>query len=178
MKLTITLLVALATVALGQSYVLRSVVLDGGGVRLTSSGYAAGLSVAQDFASPWLSSDAYRAIIGFWHGPYAPAGIAHETSWNLALPTEFRLSLCTPNPFRSATSVAYSLPVETDVRLRVFDHTGRTVGTLVNGRQQPGCYHVTWNIAGVSEHALPNGVYFLRLEAGAHCASSKVAISR
>ena len=64
-----------------------------------------------------------------WHGPavLSPAG----------LPARLRLAQNTPNPFRSDTRIAFSLPTPGPVSLRVFDSAGREVAVLVRQRVCP-----------------------------------------
>jgi hypothetical protein len=66
-----------------------------------------------------------------------------------------------PNPFNPATVISYQLSAASYVTLTVFDLIGREVETLVNARQGPGEYSVTWNAAGRA-----SGVYIVRLNAG------------
>lgn len=77
------------------------------------------------------------------------------------LPTEVALAQNYPNPFNATTTITYTLPEPTDVRLEVFDLLGRHVTTLVEGSVSAGHHRVTLN-AG----ALPSGLYTYRLRAG------------
>jgi hypothetical protein len=164
--------------AFAQSYVLKSVALDQGGERLSAAGYNADMSLAQDFASGWITNTGYRAIIGFWHGPYGSAGIEAGKTWRPDEPLEFRFSRCAPNPFARRTHFSYSLPVAAEVRINVYDHLGQRVGALLNGRQAAGSYDLTWSIDAASRRALPSGVYFLRLEAAGCGVVDKLIVSQ
>lgn len=66
-----------------------------------------------------------------------------------------------PNPFNSSTTLKYHLPETGDVRLSVFDLSGRLVEELFSGRQSAGDYHYLW-----SGGNLPSGVYLISLQAG------------
>jgi hypothetical protein len=66
-----------------------------------------------------------------------------------------------PNPFNSSTTIKYHLPETGDVRLSIFDLSGRLVEELFSGRQSAGDYHYLW-----SGRNLPSGIYFLSLQAG------------
>ncbi len=90
-------------------------------------------------------------------------------------PTIFKLSQNYPNPFNPATTIQYAVPSEMghpdksgqvtsslqQVELKVFDILGREVATLVNQRQNPGQYQVTFNAGN-----LASGAYFYRLRVG------------
>ncbi|MFA7564220.1 MAG: T9SS type A sorting domain-containing protein, partial [Candidatus Neomarinimicrobiota bacterium] len=75
---------------------------------------------------------------------------------------KYNLSLTNyPNPFNSSTTIKYHLAETGDVRLSVFDLSGRLVAELFKGRQPAGDYHYLW-----SGDNLPSGVYLLSLQAG------------
>ncbi len=79
-----------------------------------------------------------------------------------ALPSEYVLESNYPNPFNPTTLIRYALPQRAPVRLSVYDVQGRRVAVLV-ALEQPAGWHEVRFEAG----ALPSGVYFYRLEAGA-----------
>jgi len=79
------------------------------------------------------------------------------------LPLEFALEQNYPNPFNPTTQIKYSLPVETDVRLEIFNVMGQRVASLYNGRQIPGYHNISFDASSLS-----SGVYFYRLHAGSY----------
>jgi len=170
------LTVSMFSISFAKNYILQTVVLDEGGKRITSTNYISGLSFGQHVASSTISSGSYRAILGFWGLPYGggiPGIEEKEPQKAPAFPIVFSLSQNYPNPFSHQTVIRYFLPVETDVNLKIFNSAGRVVKTLVNEKQKPDYYNVTWNLKGVSQSQLPNGVYFYRLEAGDFAAIRK-----
>jgi len=66
-----------------------------------------------------------------------------------------------PNPFNSNTAIEYSLPNSSQVRLTVFNTTGRVVTILVNQLQTAGFYTVNWTALNIS-----TGVYYYQLQTG------------
>ena len=74
------------------------------------------------------------------------------------LPEKFELSTPYPNPFNSRATVRYSLPEAGQIRLTVYDVTGREVQTLVTGHMSPGVHEAVWDAEGIA-----SGVYFIRL---------------
>lgn len=76
------------------------------------------------------------------------------------LPISLELNQNYPNPFNPATTITYSVHVDSPVRLTVTDLTGRVVRTLVDTRQSAGTYRVNVDMLNVS-----SGVYLYRLEA-------------
>lgn len=79
----------------------------------------------------------------------------------VSVPVSFALHQNHPNPFNPVTTIGYSLPLATQVRLEIFDLTGRRVADLVHARQAAGEHRVTFNAARLS-----SGVYYYRMQAG------------
>jgi hypothetical protein len=77
------------------------------------------------------------------------------------LPSEFALLSNYPNPFNARTVINYQLPVNSGVKLEVYNLLGSKVVTLVNGEQEAGYKSVTWDASEVS-----SGIYFYKLTAG------------
>ena len=65
-----------------------------------------------------------------------------------------------PNPFNPATTIVFTLPVETEVSVDVCDLLGRTVARVVDEIRPAGEYRVVWD---ATQHA--SGIYFVRLVA-------------
>ena len=78
-----------------------------------------------------------------------------------------------PNPFRSGTTVRYTLEEPSDVTLSVYDALGREVAMLDSGLQTAGEHTADWSAAGVAP-----GVYIVRLQAGGATASHRVSVVR
>lgn len=87
------------------------------------------------------------------------------------IPTSFALLQNYPNPFNPATTIAYELPQDSDVRLVIYDALGREVAVLVKARKAAGYHKVTFDAT-----SLASGVYFYRLEAGEFVQSKKLLL--
>ncbi len=66
-----------------------------------------------------------------------------------------------PNPFNPRTTIAFTLPAETSVKLDVFDASGRLVATLLDESKGAGRHSVDFDASRLS-----SGIYFYRLRAG------------
>ena len=87
------------------------------------------------------------------------------------VPTAFALDQNYPNPFNPSTVISYQLPINSAVKLAVYDLLGREVQTLVNTRQAAGRYSTMFTAA-----SLPSGVYFYRLQAGTFMQTKKMLL--
>lgn len=107
----------------------------------------------------------------------------------------FQLFQNYPNPFNPSTIIKYSIPhsaiangvkqsqeitpsqsprnANFDVTLKIYDILGSEVDMLVNAKQTPGNYEVSWNASEFS-----TGVYFYRLLAGDYVESKKMILLR
>jgi hypothetical protein len=75
-------------------------------------------------------------------------------------PAELALDQNYPNPFNPTTTIAFALPSDQIVTLKVYNTIGQEVATLVNEFKTAGRYSAVWDARGV-----PSGVYFCRLQA-------------
>lgn len=102
-----------------------------------------------------------------------PSGVEAEcgvtsSSWITALEQN------RPNPFRDKTGIRYQVARKEHVRLIVYNVLGQAVRRLVDGKQTPEAYVVSWDGKDGAEHSLPSGVYFYRLEAGGQSQTRKL----
>lgn len=88
-----------------------------------------------------------------------------------AVPDEFVLSQNYPNPFNPTTQISYQLPVTAQVRLEIYDMTGRSIATLVNGQVAAGRHTVNFDASGLS-----SGVYLYRIQAGSTIITKKLTV--
>jgi hypothetical protein len=88
------------------------------------------------------------------------------------LPRNLSLSAF-PNPFNSIAQISFSLPRAGNVKLEVYDVTGRLAATLVDGRFEAGEHRVRFD-----GKELASGIYFLRLRAEGMSKVQKVVMMR
>lgn len=77
------------------------------------------------------------------------------------IPTKYELSQNYPNPFNPSTTIKFSLPEKSKVRLDVYNMIGELVATLINKELEAGFQKITFNASG-----LTSGVYFYRINTG------------
>ena len=92
------------------------------------------------------------------------------------IPTVFRLVQNVPNPFNPITTIAYHVPHESDVSIRVYDVTGRVVRTLVDGSTEPGRHAAIWDGRNEQGENCGSGVYFCVMETPEYRGSRKTIL--
>ncbi|MCX6640292.1 MAG: C25 family cysteine peptidase [bacterium] len=110
---------------------------------------------------PWVDQS---FVTGDFFDEYQTVAVA-------AVPDEVSLNQNYPNPFNPATMLSFSLPERMQVKLNVYDISGRLVASLVNGWRDAGTYEALWNASGA-----PSGVYLVRLQAGDYSGIQKVVL--
>lgn len=89
------------------------------------------------------------------------------------IPTVYSLSQNYPNPFNPETTIKFTLPQRSKVKLEIFDALGRVVSTLVNSDLDAGSYRYNWNASKFA-----SGVYFYRLTANDFSSSKKLILMK
>jgi photosystem II stability/assembly factor-like uncharacterized protein len=78
---------------------------------------------------------------------------------SLFMPGEYILFQNYPNPFNPSTSIEFSIPEKTFIKLAVYDIIGREVEIMVYQDMPEGTHRIDWSGAG---H--PSGTYFYTLD--------------
>ena len=74
-----------------------------------------------------------------------------------------RVDAVRPNPFRSGTSIEFTLPGTTDARLSIYDVSGRMVRELLRGPLESGPHSIQWDGLDETGARTAAGVYMIRL---------------
>ncbi len=158
----------------GIRFILNTAFLNGDSVKVTD--------ILKDSKFARLLSDE-----GVIEKPYYPAGnFTSVKKDDVGTKLGFKLYQNFPNPFPAGggastptTTIQYSIPAgvgtahELSLHLTVYDILGRKVATLVNKKQTPGRYEVTFNASN-----LPSGIYFYKLQAGNFQESRKMILEK
>jgi len=130
-----------------------------------------------------LDTGRYDLVIEFRHNAalgrsYLPINLNVVTSLDAPIPDDndarpdaFAMRQNFPNPFNPSTTIEFSLPMDSDIRLTVYDLTGREVAILVNGKLKAGTYSANWNA-----ESFTSGVYLVKMETPTFSASKKIAL--
>ncbi len=104
------------------------------------------------------------AIAADWHGSQIQAN-------SMLLPRDYALSSAYPNPFNPTTTLTFSLPVDTEVSLSIYNLQGREVSTLISGYRDAGYHSVVWDA-----NSYASGVYFVKMVAGEYVTTQKLML--
>lgn len=116
----------------------------------------------------------YTKPVGIWFAkatiPVLPNTVAEQTGNK---PAHIMLYNNYPNPFNPVTVLRYSISVNGNVSLKVFDMAGKEVATVFSGYQTAGKYEATFD---ASQFA--SGIYFCTLQAGNFSATEKMVLAK
>ncbi len=107
----------------------------------------------------------YRLRINDFDGSYAYSSVIEI---EVGSPLEFSLEQNYPNPFNPSTTINFTLPQTSKIKLTIFNQLGEEVRTLLNEEKLAGKYAVKFNGDG-----LPSGVYFYTLNTESFTATKK-----
>lgn len=98
-------------------------------------------------------------------------GIVGVQQTSSEVPLRYSLSQNYPNPFNPSTTIKYDIVKEGNVKISVFDLSGKEVETLVDGVQNAGSYSASFNAS-----KLASGVYFYKIQTGEFTATKKMIL--
>ena len=97
------------------------------------------------------------------------------TNYRIVTPMDYKLENAYPNPFNPTTTIKYSLPINKQISLIVYNQLGQKVVTLIdNKKQNSGTYEVVWNGTNSNGKQVASGVYFYMLKYGNYSQTKKV----
>lgn len=108
-------------------------------------------------------------------GAFGYPGIAESSS---QLPARKLQLHITPDPFVRSTIIKYTIPVDGNVNLQVFDKIGQYIITLNDDYKHMGSYTNIWDGKDAKAMNVPNGIYFVRLTCGKFSATAKLVVVR
>lgn len=111
-----------------------------------------------------LTNVAVNQIIEF-HGIIGVQQISGE------VPVSYSLGQNYPNPFNPATIIDYSILNHGNVKLSIFDVSGKEVEVVLDALQAPGTYSVNYNASKLS-----SGVYFYKLQTADFTQTKKMIV--
>lgn len=113
---------------------------------------------------------------GAWFGGWfsdsgAPFSVDPLPINDTNVPLHHLLHPCFPNPFNARTILSFTLAAPGRAHLSVYDISGRSVSTLVNGYREAGVHEVTFDAS-----ELPSGIYLYRMKVDDFSVSRKMIL--
>ncbi len=89
-------------------------------------------------------------------------GSAVETE-NGIVADDYRLHQNYPNPFNPSTTISFVMPVSENIRLTVYDLTGREIVSLINAKLASGLHSIMWNGLDNNGRQVATGIYLYQI---------------
>jgi len=102
---------------------------------------------------------------------FEPSAISTE---NVVIPIKDELFQNFPNPFNPSTTIRYILCANSDVKLKIYDLSGKEIRTLVNNVQAAGKYSVVWDGKDGSGLTVSSGIYLYKIQMEGYLKSFKM----
>ena len=103
---------------------------------------------------------------------YGPVSVSIEEVNTIVLSLDQNF----PNPFNPNTTISFTLPATSSVRLSVYDPEGKLVIVLVDDVLPQGFNEATWDSRDARGNPVSSGVYFYRLTAGNRTLTKKMVL--
>jgi len=120
--------------------------------------------------------DAEDQWSGFSNREEAVVDVEVSVESNIEVPSEFALEQNYPNPFNAQTQIVFSLASPGNVRLEVFDITGKLVQTVVNKKLEAGNHQVIWDGKNNNDETVSSGIYLYRLSTADNSSMRKMTL--
>jgi hypothetical protein len=146
----------------GNSWATSGIALSSARHWMATAEYLGGLYVVGGINENSLSVDIVEEIV-----PQGTAGIGD----NSGIEQGYFLEQNTPNPFRSSTTISYTLPSPSPVTLKLHNLLGSEVKTIFDGNKPAGNHRVSFDAIG-----LKSGVYYYSLQTGKYIQTKKMMI--
>lgn len=102
---------------------------------------------------------------------FRTALLTNLSTINGELPEKFELYDNSPNPFNPVTKIKLDVPRSSQVRISVYDLSGKEVSRIADGRFDAGSYETVFDAS-----MLPSGIYFCRMTAESFSAVIRMAL--
>ncbi|MFH1844110.1 MAG: S8 family serine peptidase [bacterium] len=117
-----------------------------------------------------------EGLIDLQNNTDAAQAMYYTTPVTELTPVAFNLSQNHPNPFNPVTNIQFAVEAAGQVKLDVFDVSGRKVRTLVNTTYSVGDHVVVWDGRDDAGQQMPSGIYCYRYETGNQVMSRKMML--
>lgn len=100
-----------------------------------------------------------------------------DQDYNVVTPDDYVLEHNYPNPFNPNTLIKFTLPVQKNISLKIYDMLGREVATLINNQvYEKGNFEIIWNGTNNFGSKVASGNYIATLTFGNFSKSIKMTL--
>jgi hypothetical protein len=123
---------------------------------------------------------AVQAIDGCFAGSgWATAEVITSVAGNRSeAPLQYALQQNYPNPFNPATKISFTLAEPSQVRLQIYDVTGKLIKVLLEAKYGAGAHQLEWDGRDTRGQKVASGVYFYSLRANKFEAIRKMVLAQ
>ena len=89
------------------------------------------------------------------------------------VPVDFIVGHAYPNPFNPVVKFDYTLPIASEIAIKIYDISGRQVTVLMNNILESGHYSLEWNA-----DQYPSGIYFVKFNINGALETRKVILMK
>lgn len=86
------------------------------------------------------------------------------------------LANCYPNPFRTNTTINYSIKEPTNTSIEIYNTKGQKVRTLVSEFAKSGLHSVVWDGTDYNGNKVSNGIYYFKMKSGYYTSTRKLVL--
>ena len=106
-------------------------------------------------------------------GSYKYSQVTYVT---LPMPATIELYQNYPNPFNTSTTIAYEVPCESSVEIKIYNIIGHEVASLLNELKSVGKYQIIWDGKDSYGRIAPGGLYFCVMKVRAVTKTMKLIV--
>jgi len=141
-----------------------------------------GFSNGQELQDPngaWRTGQSNPGNSSLVTNPGDPNSKPNPTSVSdFELPTSYSLLNNYPNPFNPSTRIAFEIPQQEFVTLKVFNINGELIKTIAEENLPAGRFERTWNGKDNAGQDVSSGIYIYRLTAGKFDKSARMILMK
>jgi hypothetical protein len=109
-------------------------------------------------------------------GESLPVTIREKRIDIMVVPSVFALHQNYPNPFNPVTEIQFDVPVESKVKLTIYNLMGQEVTTLSHSTLEAGFHSVRWDGTNGLGEQVGTGLYFYRLSSPSFTSTKKMIL--
>ena len=97
---------------------------------------------------------------------YSVEGVEENDSQTFPYNDRYVRLVSFPNPVSHRAIIAYFIPNEMQVHVKIFNGNGQLVQVLLNERKNPGFHSLFWDLRNTGGELVSTGIYFVNLTIG------------